>query len=150
MPFNNTYGSVHGYPKQTIQSPWKNDDVSTIARRIDAGQLEMGKSTSIAYKAFLLDNQEKHSVYEDGYEILLVGDGCSTAWVPYSVGEPIPDDAVIAWKDEVAGTHYYVVRPRDTTVMHFTFYVGGGNNAFYRDSGVVPKTTDMYMLVALA
>ena len=132
-------------PKQAIQSAWKNNDMSTIARKITAGKLEMGKSTSIAYKAFLLDTQKSHSVYEDRYEILLVGDGCITVWVPYSVGDPIPDAAMIAWKDEVAGTHYYVVSSRDTTYMVFTFYAGGSNNAYYRHIGGVPTMTDMYV-----
>ena len=95
----------------------------------------------------MLDSQHNVHIIDDGYEILLVEKQCSTAWVPYSIGEPIPVGVVVAGTDDLGRIHY-VVAPRDT-LMYFAAYVKGADQAFYPRGGI-HSFTDMYLFIALA
>ena len=147
-PFNKTYGSQHGYPKRAIQAKIKYNRVAVVVRPVTSNGLRNGRSTSYKYQAYMLDSQQNMHTFNDGYEILLVGKQCSTAWVPYTAGEPIPVGPVVAGRDDLAGKHY-VVAPRDT-FMYFTVYVAGSNQAMYPLGPVLHSFTNMYLLIALA
>ena len=81
MPFNMTYGVNYGYPKRAIKAGMGQDKVSTVARRVTSDGLQIRKSTSFRYKAYVLDLRQNRHAIDYGDEILLVGNSCSTAWV---------------------------------------------------------------------
>ena len=98
----------------------------------------------------MMDSQRHTSFLIDGYEILVMGGNCSTAWVPYTAGDPIPTGAVVAGKDNLAGRYHYVVASMDTAYKNLATYAHGTDQAFYRHSrGEIMSFTDMYALVAL-
>ena len=149
MPFNKTYGVNYGYPKRAIKAPMGQDRVTTVARKVTADGLQAGRSSSLEYKAYVLDSQKKRRTFGNGYEILLVNSGCSTAWVPYTAGDPIPTGAVTIGEDMLTERHY-VVGTKYTTYMYFTTYKAGAGQAFYAASNSVTSSTNMYMLILLA
>ena len=151
MPFNMTYGVNYGYPKHAtcIKARMGQDKVSTVARRVTSDVLQIGKSPSFRYKAYVLDLRQNRHAIDYGYEILLVGNSCSTAWVPFTAGDPTPTGAVTIGEDILTGTHY-IVGTRATSYMYFTSYKAGAAQAFYTASNSVASTTNMYMLILLA
>ena len=117
-PFNATYGSKQGFPKRTIQVPLNiNHRMSGVARRITATEFLTGRATTHAYEAYMLDSLGNKHVLTDGYEILVVGCNCSTAWVSYTAGDSIPTSAVVAGKDNLTGRYHYVVFQREANYI---------------------------------
>ena len=150
-PFNATHGSKQGFPKRTIQVPLNfNNRISGVARRVTTTELLSGRSTTHAYVAYMLDSLGNKHVLTDGYDILVVGDNCSTAWVSYTAGDPIPTGAVIAGKDNLTGRYHYVVCQRDTNYMFLTTYAEGADHAYYTRFNQIRSFTDMYVLIVLA
>ena len=149
IPFNGTYGYDHGYPQRAVQTPMRNNRVATVARSITDDGLLTGRSTSYRYEAYVLDSQQNTFKISGSYDILVVDDACSTAWVPYSAGEPIPVGAVGAGNDQLSRTHY-IVGPKHSMYLYFTTYIHGEHEAYYYEGDSVTSFTDMYMLVSLA
>ena len=97
-----------------------------------------------------MDSQGNLENLSNGYEVLLVGGSCSTAWVSYTAGDPIPAGAVLAGKDNLTGRYHYVVASRDITYMKLATYAEGTGLGFYRnDRGHTTSFTDMYALITL-
>ena len=122
MPFNMTYGVNYGYPKRAIKAGMGQDKVSTVARRVTSDGLQIGKSPSFRYKAYVLDSRQNRHAIDYGDEILLVGNSCSTAWVPFTAGDPSPTGVVLVGEDILM---HYIVGTRDTIYMYFTSYKAG-------------------------
>ena len=99
MSFNDTYGSIKGFPKRAVKIRIKKNRMAAMARLVSTNRLLTGRSTSKRHKAYLMDSQGNFENLSNGYEIILVGGNCSTAWVPYTAGDPIPTGAVVAGKD---------------------------------------------------
>ena len=87
----------------------------------------------------------------NGYEILLVEGSCSTAWVSYTAGDPIPTGPVVAGKNNLTGRYHYVVASRDTTYMKLATYAVGIDQGLYRYGAAdVTSFTKMHALIALS
>ena len=97
-----------------------------------------------------MDSQGNLENLSNGYQILLVEGSCSTAWVPYTAGDPIPTGAVVTGKDNLTGRYHYVVASRNTSYMKLATFAEGTGQGFYRnDRGHTTSFTDMYALITL-
>ena len=123
--------------------------MAAVARAFTDDQLLIGRSTTYRYIAYVLDSQQNIRKISGSYDILVVDDACSTAWVPYSAGEPIPVGAVVAGEDEFSRTRY-IVGPQNSEYLYFTTFIYGENEAHYRLGISTVSFEDMLMLVALA
>ena len=150
MTFNRNYGNKYGYPKRAVQTPMQRNRMAAVARAFIDGQLLIGRSTTYRYKAYVLDSQQNQHQISGSYDILVVEDACSTAWVPYSAGEPIPAGAVVVGEDELFRARY-IVGPNNSEYLYFSTYIYGKNEAHYStEDDSIFSFSDMFMLVALA
>ena len=101
MTFSRTYGNK-------LSCPMQHSRMAAVARAFIDDQLLIERSTTYRYIAYLLDSQQNTIQISGSYDILVVDDACSTAWVPYSARESIPVGAVVAGKGELSRTHYIV------------------------------------------
>ena len=144
-PVSRNYGNNHGYPERDVQTPMQRNRMAAVARAFIDDQLLIGRSTTHRYIAYVLDSQQNTLQISGSYDILVVDDACSTAWVPYSAGEPIP---VVAEEDELSRARY-IVGPKNPEYLYFSTYNYGENEAHYLLEGSFFSFTDMFMLVAL-
>ena len=149
IPFNNTYGLQHGLPKRAVQSALARDLISVVARTLDTTGTLVGRSISDDYQANLVDSSNANVNHDDGFEILVVGNSCSTAWVPYTVGDPIPATAVTAGKDNLDRNLYVV--GRDLLYFHFGGYIDGASDAYYSNNDGTSSTSfrDILLLISV-
>ena len=149
MTFSCNYDNMHGYPERAVQTPMRCNRMAAVARGFIDDQLLIGRSTTYRYIAYLLDSQQNAHQISGSYDILVVDDACSLAWVPYSAGESIPVGAVVAGEDELSRAHY-IVSPKNAEYLYFTTYIYGESEAHYLPGDSSISFTDMFMLVALA
>ena len=97
IPFNKTYGLQYGYPGRAVQATLINDRSSVVARAASDQGILMGRILSNKHVAELLDVNQNFIEFDHGYEILVIQESCSSAWLPYTPHEPIPARAVMAW-----------------------------------------------------
>ena len=150
VPFGSNYGQQHGFPNRAVQAVISSHQTAAVARASHVGGTVVGNAISGSYTANLLDSSHQNVNYDDGYEILVVGDSCSTAWVPYTAGDPVPATAVVAGKD-TSNRNYYVVGP-DAWYFYIGGYVEGDVDAYYSStSGTssIPFVVDILMLITL-
>ena len=131
VSFNDSYGSIKSFPKRAMQIRIKRNRMAAMARRVSTNRLLTGRSTSKRYKTYLMDSQGNFENLSNGYEILLVVRNCSTAWVSYTAGDPIPTGAFVAGKDNLTGRNHYVVDSKDTAYMKLTTYAEGTGQWFF-------------------
>ena len=130
MTFSCNYDNKHGYPERAVQTPMQRNRMAAVARGFIDDQLLIVWSTTYRYIAYVLDSQQNIRTISGSYDILVVDNACSTAWVPYSAGEPIPVGAVVAGKDELSRAHY-IVSPKNAEYLYFTTYIHGESEAHY-------------------
>ena len=81
------------------------------------------------------------------FDILMVPTQCSTAWVPYRPGEPIPPGAVVAGTE--TAKERYVILPMDFSYTKYGSYTIGDAHGYYIDGDVAISCENMVMLVTL-
>ena len=149
IPFNSTYGLQHGFPKRAVQADLSMNRKSAVTRAANSAGTLVGRSISDNYQANLLDSSQANINLDHGYEILVVGDTCSTAWVPYTTGDPIPLRGCVAGKDSL-NRNYYVVG-REASYLHIGGYIEGEVDAYYSNTYGTGSNSfrNMFMLIAL-
>ena len=80
------------------------------------------------------------------YELLVVSPSCSLAWVPYKVGDPLPDGAQQTGILNGVAVYSMLVPIREWRFERFGFYVVGDIVGHYIWSGEIIGTLDMYIL----
>ena len=134
IPFNSTYGFQQGYPKRAVQVSLPRNRSSVVARVVNDQVILTGRSIDGTYKAFLLDSNHDKFIHDHGYEILVIHDTCSTAWMPYSPRETIPAGAVVTGKDNFNKNHHVVSR-KFKGVLRIGVYVEGEDFAYHPSIG---------------
>ena len=89
-----------------VQTPMQRNRMAAVARAFVDDQLLIGRSTAYRYTTYVLDSQHNTLQISGSYDILVVDDACSTAWVPYSAREPISVRAVVAGQDKLFRARY--------------------------------------------
>ena len=86
---------------------------------------------------------------EQGYEILIVRETCSTAWVPHRVENPFPIGAVVAGKDGF-NKNQYVVGRISPHIMIGRLIEGEGESAAHFSYGSGSTSfANMFILMSL-
>ena len=147
VPFNRTYGLENGFPERAFQVAKHGGETSAVARAVEVNITLAGRVNSDKYTAYLLNSTGALFNLDQGYEILVVGDTCSTAWVPHSVQNPIPAGAVVAGKDSLNRNHYVVGR----TSQHIRIgrFIEAESAGHYSTGAVFSPFTNMFILVAV-
>ena len=104
VPFSNTIGRKHGFPPHIINY---NDKEETIARAVHGQDILAGWAIEYSYSAYLI-GWDKSEVNKRTYEDPVVESGCSTAWVPYIIGNPMPHGVVLAGVDRDMRNKYII------------------------------------------
>ena len=149
MRFNSTYGVQYGYPKRAVQGALKKDRLSVAARLVTDTVTLTGRSISNIFNAYLLDSNQNKFILDSGFEILVVQDTCSTAWVAYTPRDPIPTGAVVAATD-IQNRNHYVVSRKSDPFLHIGGYIEGEGFAYHPSGDNVLSFVDIFMLISLA
>ena len=142
--FSSTFGKENGYPTRAIRLHGGRDD--TIGRAMYGPDMLTGWSTSSQYEAYLIGWNGRILLPE--YDVLLVGNDCVTAWVPYMIGDPMPRQAVVAEVNRDGRNVYAFRKIIEDGIACYGSYTEGSALGYYEASGV-QSTTDIHLLVEL-
>ena len=147
VSFSGNYGVQQGYPIRVITGYYTINKQGTPARAFNGQTLLTGWPTTGAYKAYVFDSNQIKTTLDDGFDILVVHTQCSTAWVPYRVGESIPPRAVVAGSEN--SMNRYVIDP-GLPYVRFGRYTIGYTHGYYLIHNNTFSCTNMLMLVTLS
>ena len=148
VPFNKTYGRQYGFPKRAFEVVIEWGSKSVVARATEADITLTGRSTNRDYIANLLNSTEAIFNLDHGYEILVVRDTCSVAWVRHRTHDPVPVGAIVAGKDSLNRNHYVV--GRSSPLIMIGRLIEGEPVAHFTHGTAFHSFGNMFMLVSLA
>ena len=149
ISFSSDYGAQKGYPARAITGYYQTNGHGTPARAFTSQKLFTGWSTTGSYKAFVFDSNQEKITLEDGFDILAVHIQCSTAWVPYKAGEPIPPQAVAAGSED-SKTKYVIRSSLGDSFVSYGSYTTDDTLGYYSYNGGLHSTTNMHILIRLS
>ena len=135
VPFNNTLGIEEGFPPRIINY---NEIEDTIARVVHGQDVLTGWATHHVYNAYVI-GWDYTSIEVPDYEVLLVENSCSTAWVPYIIGDPMPRGVVVAGVDRDS-RNKYIVRIISNERVFYGSYTNDDAFAYFEYQGVWQST----------
>ena len=131
VPFNRSYGLQHGFPRRTAQVTIVKGRSTAVTRVVSDQDIPIGRARGDKHVAELLDGNQIYFEFHHGYEILVIRDSCSSAWVPYTPHDPIPVGAVVAGKDNNNKKHF-VASKNLNGVLRIGGYTEGASAAYYK------------------
>ena len=147
IPFSNSQGHQYGYPERAIIGFSAANRHGTVARALTGQKLLTRMSTTYAYKDYLSDSNGTPTVLTIGFDILVVHNQCSTTWMPYRAGDPIPTGAVASGSE--ISRDKYVIDPVGSPYVQYGSYTIGDTHGHYLNGGEIISCTNMSMLVTL-
>ena len=130
--FNSTIGrKQRNFPPRTIKYKGRKQ---TVARALYGPDIVVGWATDYSYRAYLI-GWGNRVVALSVYEIVLVENGGSTSWVPYTIGEPMPRGVVVAGVDRVM-RNKYIIRIMRGSMAIYGSYTEGDPYGYYEYYGV--------------
>ena len=147
IPFSSAHGLQYGFPNRAVHAALSKHKTSVSARATDSDFPLPGRSASDDYQAFFLDSNLTLLKVGQMYEVLVVTDSCSTAWVNYTAGDPVPARAVMAGKDSFNRNLY--VAGRHLASLRFGGYIEGEPRAYFDTGRGLRSFKEMILLISL-